>query len=608
MCGIVGIVSQRNVVDDLLNGLERLEYRGYDSAGAAIFNGQSTKVLKSVSNVAGLKELVFNTETVGNVGIAHTRWATHGEPSERNAHPHVAGTLSLVHNGIIENHAALREELASKGHVFKSETDSEVIVHLLDEYIKSGLSRIEALKKATKVMHGAYGLVLLDESQPDELLIARSGSPMVIGLGDDAQYVASDQGSLRPYTESFIYLKEGDVAILRENEVQIFDTNGDEVKRDISIAEDDLADDGKGEYDYFMQKEMFEQPSVIGRLVRKHINNSGLIPGSGVEKIAKSLSSVQNIHIVACGTSYHAGLVAKYWIEKYAKIPCAVEIASEYRYRDVAVPDNSAFICVSQSGETADTLAALSKANDANYATTIAICNVQTSSMVRDAKEHLLTLAGAEIGVASTKAFTTQLTAFLLITFALADQNKTLSSAERESFLTALRDIPAQCEQALSLEQDIQEASFVFEHADSGIFLGRGAQSAIALEGALKLKELSYIHAEAYAAGELKHGPLALIDEHLPIVVNAPNDHVVDKLSSNIEEVMARGGRFVIFAAPGLDLPSKNAAIINMPKVSALTSPIVYTLPLQMLSYHVALLKGKNIDRPRNLAKSVSVE
>ena len=364
MCGIVGIVSQRNVVDDLLNGLERLEYRGYDSAGAAIFNGQSTKVLKSVSNVAGLKELVFNTETVGNVGIAHTRWATHGEPSERNAHPHVAGTLSLVHNGIIENHAALREELASKGHVFKSETDSEVIVHLLDEYIKSGLSRIEALKKATKVMHGAYGLVLLDESQPDELLIARSGSPMVIGLGDDAQYVASDQGSLRPYTESFIYLKEGDVAILRENEVQIFDTNGDEVKRDISIAEDDLADDGKGEYDYFMQKEMFEQPSVIGRLVRKHINNSGLIPGSGVEKIAKSLSSVQNIHIVACGTSYHAGLVAKYWIEKYAKIPCAVEIASEYRYRDVAVPDNSAFICVSQSGETLDTLSALKEAQE----------------------------------------------------------------------------------------------------------------------------------------------------------------------------------------------------------------------------------------------------
>lgn len=608
MCGIVGIVSHRNVADDLLNGLERLEYRGYDSAGAAIFNGEQVKVLKSVSNVAGLKELVFNTNTTGSAGIAHTRWATHGEPGERNAHPHVAGSLSLVHNGIIENHAPLREELSAKGHVFKSDTDSEVIVHLLDEYIKEGMTRIDALKKATKIMHGAYGLVLLDEKNPEELLIARSGSPMVIGLGDDAQYVASDQGSLRPYTESFIYLKEGDVAILRKNEVQIFDVDGIEVKRDISIAEDDLADNGKGEYDYFMQKEMFEQPSVIGRLVRKHINSKGIISGSEVESIAKSLSGVENIHIVACGTSYHAGLVAKYWFEKFAQIPCAVEIASEYRYRDVAVPKNTAFICVSQSGETADTLAALSKANDGDYVTTIAICNVPTSSMVRDAKEHLLTLAGTEIGVASTKAFTTQLAAFLLIAFALAENGKKLSSDVRDEFLVALRNMPAQCEQALSLEQEIEEASAVFEHAESGIFLGRGPQSAIALEGALKLKELSYVHAEAYAAGELKHGPLALIDEMLPIVVNAPSDHVVDKLSSNIEEVMARGGRFIIFAAPGLELPKKNALIIRMPKVSALTSPIVYTLPLQMLSYHVALLKGKNIDRPRNLAKSVSVE
>lgn len=608
MCGIVGVVSQRNVVDELLNGLERLEYRGYDSAGAAIFNGEETKVLKSLSNVAGLKEAAFNLSTTGNIGIAHTRWATHGEPSERNAHPHSAGTLSIVHNGIIENHAKLRDELSEKGHVFKSDTDSEVIVHILDEYIKDGLSRIEALKKATKVMHGAYGLVLLDEKQPDELLIARSGSPMVIGLGDDAQYVASDQGSLRPYTESFIYLKEGDVAILRENELQIFDANGIEVERDVTIAEDDLAHDGKGEYDYFMQKEMFEQPSVIGRLVRKHISNTGFNPDSEVEKIANSLSAVQNIHIVACGTSYHAGLVAKYWIEKYAKTPCSVEIASEYRYRDVAVPKDSAFICVSQSGETADTVAALSKANQDGYIKTIAICNVATSSMVREAQEHILTLAGTEIGVASTKAFTTQLTAFLLLAFALSEKKEKLSSEERNDFLSALRNMPAHCEQALSLEEEIKEASNAFKYVDSGIFLGRGPQSAIALEGALKLKELSYVHAEAYAAGELKHGPLALIDEKLPIVVNAPDDHVVDKLCSNIEEVMARGGKFVIFAAPGLELPKKNSVIIDMPKIPALTSPIVYTLPLQMLSYHVALLKGTNIDRPRNLAKSVSVE
>jgi|TARA_B110000196_G_scaffold320182_1_gene340987 glucosamine--fructose-6-phosphate aminotransferase (isomerizing) len=608
MCGIVGVVSQRNVVDELLNGLERLEYRGYDSAGAAIFNGEETKVLKSVSSVAGLKEAAFNASATGNIGIAHTRWATHGEPSERNAHPHLAGTLSIVHNGIIENHAKLRDELSAKGHVFKSDTDSEVIVHLLDEYIKDGLSRIEALKKATKVMHGAYGLVLLDDNQPDELLIARSGSPMVIGLGDDAQYVASDQGSLRPYTESFIYLKEGDVAILREDELQIFDTNGLEVEREVTIAEDDLADDGKGEYDYFMQKEMFEQPSVIGRLVRKHINNTGFNPDSEVEKIASSLSSVQSIHIVACGTSYHAGLVAKYWIEKYAKTPCSVEIASEYRYRDVAVPEKSAFICVSQSGETADTLAALNKANQGGYTKTIAICNVATSSMVRDAQDHILTLAGVEIGVASTKAFTTQLTAFLLLAFALSEKKEKLLPEERNDFLSALRNMPAHCEQALSLEEEIKEASRVFKNIESGIFLGRGPQSAIALEGALKLKELSYVHAEAYAAGELKHGPLALIDEKLPIVVNAPDDHVVDKLCSNIEEVMARGGQFVIFAAPGLELPNKNSVIIDMPTIPALTSPIVYTLPLQMLSYHVALLKGKNIDRPRNLAKSVSVE
>lgn len=608
MCGIVGIVSQRNVVDDLLNGLERLEYRGYDSSGAAIFDGKETKVLKSVSNVAGLKESTFNANVTGNIGIAHTRWATHGEPSERNAHPHLAGTLSIVHNGIIENHVKLRDELSEKGHIFKSDTDSEVIVHLLDEYIKSGLSRIDALKKATKIMHGAYGLVLLDESNPDELLIARSGSPMVIGLGDDAQYVASDQGSLRPYTESFIYLKEGDVALLRKDELRIYDANGVEVEREVTIADDDFTDDGKGEYDYFMQKEMFEQPSVIGRLVRKHINNNGFLPGSEIKEIAKSLSTVKNINIVACGTSYHAGLVAKYWIEKYAKTPCSVEIASEYRYRDVAVPEQSAFICVSQSGETADTLAALNKANEGGYIKTIAICNVATSSMVRDAEDHILTLAGTEIGVASTKAFTTQLTAFLMLAFALSEQKESISSEERNEFLCALRNMPAHCEQALSLEQEIQEAGNVFEGVESGIFLGRGPQSAIALEGALKLKELSYVHAEAYAAGELKHGPLALIDEQLPIVVNAPDDHVVDKLCSNIEEVMARGGQFVIFADPGLELPSKNAVIVKMPKVPAITSPIVYTLPLQMLSYHVALLKGKNIDRPRNLAKSVSVE
>jgi glucosamine--fructose-6-phosphate aminotransferase (isomerizing) len=542
------------------------------------------------------------------MGIAHTRWATHGRVTEANAHPHISGRISLVHNGIIENHHTLRNELQSLGAQFLSETDSEVLAVAIEREMEKGVSLHQAVQVVTARATGAYGLVVMDRNK-EEIVVARSGSPMVIGLSAQANYVASDPLAINDKTESFIYLDEGETAIVHAHSVNVFSARGEKIDKPISIVEYNPEDDGKNGYDTFMQKEIAEQPAVIGRLVRTHLSDQ-----LGVLNMSSELNNIRlklnredckNIHIVACGTSYHAGLVARYYFEHYLDLPTTVEIASEFRYRDVAVPEGTAFICISQSGETADTLAALRKAKKSGYLTTLVLCNVATSSMVREADASLALQAGIEVGVASTKAFTTQLTAFLLLTLAMMDSN----DPKRRSLHNDLMRLPADCETMLNLGSFVDsKAAPVLDGSSSCLFLGRGEQTPIAMEGALKLKELSYIHAEAYAAGELKHGPLALIDKDIPIIVTAPSDGVVDKLTSNIEEVAARGGRFVIFHAPDVDIDVDNAVKIQMPVVPLSTAAITYVIPLQLLSYYATLRRDFNVDQPRNLAKSVTTE
>lgn len=610
MCGIVGAVAERNVVEILLEGLKRLEYRGYDSAGVALLQsgGELTRIRRT-GKVQELADAVANGEALGSTGIAHTRWATHGGVTERNAHPHCSGErISVVHNGIIENYEALRESLKSQGYTFTSDTDTETIAHTVHAEMQKGVSLLEAVQNSVKQFHGAYGTVIMDSEDPSRVVVARSGSPLVIGLGLGENFIASDQMALLPVTRRFIFLEEGDVAEITRREVSIFDVNGNPVEREVieSNIEHDAGD--KAGYRHYMLKEIHEQPTVVRNTLQQRVDEKGLLPdifGNGADDI---FSKVKHVQIIACGTSYHAGMTARYWLEQYANVSCGIEIASEFRYRKSVVHENSLLVTISQSGETADTLAALRLAKDLGYMASLTICNVPGSSLVRESDLAFMTRAGAEIGVASTKAFTTQLTAFLMLTLALGKHNS-MSDKDHGSIVSALHSLPAKLEETLAITKGIEDLAEEFADKNHSLFLGRGDQYPIAMEGALKLKEISYIHAEAYASGELKHGPLALIDEEMPVIVVAPNNELLEKLKSNVEEVRARGGIMYVFADKDAHFASdETMRVINVPHCEAPIAPIVYTLPLQLLSYFVALIKGTDVDQPRNLAKSVTVE
>ena len=610
MCGIVGAVAQRDVAEILINGLHRLEYRGYDSAGVAVVNeNHELQRVRCLGKVKALDEAVSKKPLIGGTGIAHTRWATHGEPSETNAHPHVSGTFAVVHNGIIENHEELRELLKSRGYVFLSQTDTEVIAHLVEWEMRSTDSLLEAVKKAVKQLTGAYGMVVMDSRHPEHLVAARSGSPLVIGLGIGENFLASDQLALLSVTRRFIFLEEGDIAEITRRTVDIYDTYGKKVDREIheSNLENDAAE--KGKFRHFMQKEIYEQPTALINTMEGRINHENVIVdsiGNGAKGI---LEKVEHIQIVACGTSYNAGMVARYWFESLAGVSCDVEIASEFRYRKFVTRPNSLLITLSQSGETADTLAALRLAKEKGYMAALTICNVAGSSLVRESDIAFMTRAGVEVGVASTKAFTTQLAALLMLVTALGKVKGHISAEKEHEIIKAMQSLPAEIEKALAFDTEIEALAEDFAEKHHALFLGRGAFYPIAVEASLKLKEISYIHAEAYAAGELKHGPLALIDADMPVIVVAPNNELLEKVKSNIEEVRARGGQLYVFADKEAGFtPSEGMKIITMPKVNDIVAPIFYTIPMQLLSYHVALIKGTDVDQPRNLAKSVTVE
>lgn len=610
MCGIVGAVAQRDVAEILINGLHRLEYRGYDSAGVAVVNeNHELQRVRCLGKVKALDEAVSEKPLIGGTGIAHTRWATHGEPSETNAHPHVSGTFAVVHNGIIENHEELRELLKSRGYIFLSQTDTEVIAHLVGWEMRSTDSLLEAVKKAVKQLTGAYGMVVMDSRYPEHLVAARSGSPLVIGLGIGENFLASDQLALLSVTRRFIFLEEGDIAEITRRTVDIYDTYGNKVDREIheSNLENDAAE--KGKFRHFMQKEIYEQPTALINTMEGRINHENVIVdsiGNGAKGI---LEKVEHIQIVACGTSYNAGMVARYWFESLAGVSCDVEIASEFRYRKFVTRPNSLLITLSQSGETADTLAALRLAKEKGYMAALTICNVAGSSLVRESDLAFMTRAGVEVGVASTKAFTTQLAALLMLVTALGKVKGHISAEKEQEIIKAMQSLPAEIEKALAFDTDIEALAEDFAEKHHALFLGRGAFYPIAVEASLKLKEISYIHAEAYAAGELKHGPLALIDADMPVIVVAPNNELLEKVKSNIEEVRARGGQLYVFADKEAGFtPSEGMKIITMPKVNDIVAPIFYTIPMQLLSYHVALIKGTDVDQPRNLAKSVTVE
>ena len=610
MCGIVGAVAQRDVAEILINGLHRLEYRGYDSAGVAVVNeNHELQRVRCLGKVKALDEAVSEKPLIGGTGIAHTRWATHGEPSETNAHPHASGTFAVVHNGIIENHEELRELLKSRGYVFLSQTDTEVIAHLVEWEMRSTDSLLDAVKKAVKQLTGAYGMVVMDSRHPEHLVAARSGSPLVIGLGIGENFLASDQLALLSVTRRFIFLEEGDIAEITRRTVDIYDTYGNKVEREIheSNLENDAAE--KGKFRHFMQKEIYEQPTALINTMEGRINHENVIVdsiGNGAKGI---LEKVEHIQIVACGTSYNAGMVARYWFESLAGVSCDVEIASEFRYRKFVTRSNSLLITLSQSGETADTLAALRLAKEKGYMAALTICNVAGSSLVRESDLAFMTRAGVEVGVASTKAFTTQLTALLMLVTALGKVKSHISEEKEHEIIKAMQSLPAEIEKALAFDTKIEALAEDFAEKHHALFLGRGAFYPIAVEASLKLKEISYIHAEAYAAGELKHGPLALIDADMPVIVVAPNNELLEKVKSNIEEVRARGGQLYVFADKEAGFtPSEGMKIITMPKVNDIVAPIFYTIPMQLLSYHVALIKGTDVDQPRNLAKSVTVE
>ncbi len=608
MCGIVGAVAQRDVLPILLQGLKCLEYRGYDSAGVAILHDQAITRVRTQGKVAKLVELCEKTDLPGGTGVAHTRWATHGVPNTKNAHPHMSGDdIALVHNGIIENHADLKAQLLAKGYTFSSDTDTEIIVHGLHYYFEKTGDFMEAIKRTVKKLDGAFALGIIHSHEPDRLIAIRQGSPLVIGLGFNENFIASDQLALLPVTQRFIHLNEGDVADISRDNITIYDDKGKKVEREIKQSAQAYEATSRGEFRHFMLKEIFEQPEAIratlnGRLHTTHVLDA--IFGTEAETIFKK---VQRVQIVACGTSYHAGLIAKHWLESIAGIPCLVDIASEYRYRDVIVESGALFLTISQSGETADTLAALHKAKKSGYTAYLAICNVPESSLPRESDLTVMTYAGTEIGVASTKAFTTQLVALLLVTVALARRHGLTEQQEAE-IVAAIRDLPKHTETILELDSQIAELSQQFVDKHHALFLGRGIQFPVALEGALKLKEISYIHAEAYPAGELKHGPLALVDDAMPIIAIVPNNKLYDKLCSNLAEVKARGGQLYLFADKKYKNAEAGITVITMPDFPEILAPILYTIPLQLLAYHVAVLKGTDVDQPRNLAKSVTVE
>jgi glucosamine--fructose-6-phosphate aminotransferase (isomerizing) len=610
MCGIVGAVAERNITAILLEGLKRLEYRGYDSAGVALFtNAGKLERMRRPGKVSELEQALAGEPLVGRLGIAHTRWATHGAPCERNAHPHFSGDLAVVHNGIIENHEVLREQLKGQGYVFTSDTDTEVIAHLLNHKLKDLGDLTIALKATVKELHGAYGLAVISASQPDRLVAARSGSPLVIGLGLGENFLASDQLALRQVTDRFMYLEEGDIAEIRRESVSIWDVNGQSVEREAVQYRDGAEAADKGEFRHFMLKEIHEQPAVVQRTLEGRLSQNQVLVQAFGPQAAELFAKVRNVQIVACGTSYHAGMVARYWLEELAGIPCQVEVASEFRYRKVVVQPDTLFVTISQSGETADTLAALRNAKELGFLGSLAICNVGISSLVRESDLTLLTQAGREIGVASTKAFTTQLVGLLLLTLSLGQVRGTLGEGVEAHLVEELRRLPARLGEALAMDSTVEKVAELFADKHHTLFLGRGAQYPVAMEGSLKLKEISYIHAEAYPAGELKHGPLALVDDDMPVVTVAPNNELLEKLKSNLQEVRARGGQLIVFADEKAGMTNgEGTHVINMPHIHDTLSPILYTIPLQLLSYYVAVLKGTDVDQPRNLAKSVTVE
>ncbi len=610
MCGIVGAVAQRNVTEILLEGLRRLEYRGYDSAGIALIERDATlQCLKRAGKVAELEQGVARENPTGLTGIAHTRWATHGKPSESNAHPHVSQDIAVVHNGIIENHQVLREELEAAGYRYQSDTDTETVAHLIHRYRAETPDIADAVRRAVKRLEGAYALAVVDARQPGVIVGARKGSPLVLGAGIEENFLASDPHALGQVTDRFIYLKDGDVVVADTAGYQIFDAQGDLAERALETHGDSGTQTDKDGYRHYMLKEIYQQPEVLAATLQDRLSADSVLVDAFGESSVDLLAATRAVHIVACGTSYHAGLVARQWLEAWAGIPCQVEVASEYRYRTVVVPEGCLFVTISQSGETADTLAALHAAKQAGYRATLAVCNVANSALVRESDLALMTRAGPEIGVASTKAFTTQLVALQLLCIALAKLQGRMPAEKEQALVEALHQLPALCTRVLALDPEIERIFESFADKHHALFLGRGVQYPIALEGALKLKEISYIHAEAYPSGELKHGPLALVDADMPVIAVAPNNELLEKLKSNLHEVQARGGRLYVFADIDAGfVDNDEVTVLNMPHVPDNLEAIIYTLPLQLLAYHVAVLKGTDVDQPRNLAKSVTVE
>ena len=611
MCGIVGAIAERNVSGILLEGLKRLEYRGYDSAGIALLNDSGGKIsdLKTVGKVKKLVNSAAKAKLRGSLGIAHTRWATHGKPTVGNAHPHNSKKqIAIVHNGIIENYEVLRDKLIKEGYVFKTQTDSETIAHLIHRARNHGKSSLlEATKQATKKLQGAYSICVIDSTEPNQIIVARSGSPLVIGVGDGENFVASDPLALGQVTDRFIYLDEGDIARITLKAVEVWHGTR-KVNRRITRVQNYSKDVDKGEFKHFMLKEIYEQPQVIKDTLDGRISDKKVLEQAFGVNAPAILNKVKNVQIVACGTSFHAGQVAKYWLESIARIPCQTDIASDYRYRDIISQPDTLFVAISQSGETADTLAALRYAKKQKYVASLAICNVATSSLVRESDFCALTMAGQEIGVASTKAFTTQLALLLILSIVLARRTG-LKESEESRLVKQIAKLPKLIEKTLALSKEIRKISKQFSDKEHSLFLGRGIEYPIAKEGALKLKEISYIHAEAYPAGELKHGPLALVDSKMPVIAVAPNNDLLSKLKANLSEVSARGGKLYVFADESIKFESdRSCRVINVPNCPDILDPIVFTVPLQLLSYHVAVMKGTDVDHPRNLAKSVTVE
>ncbi len=614
MCGIVGAVAERNIANILLEGLKRLEYRGYDSAGLTVIRDGELHRERQVGKVQALVDAVEASTDFfdGHIGIAHTRWATHGEPAQRNAHPHVSGKIAVVHNGIVENYAELKKELIAKGYEFTSQTDTEVVAHLIHDIYEQTNDLLEAVRAVIPKLHGAFALGIIHVDTPDELVAVRLGSPLVIGVGIGENFIASDQLALLPVTNRFMYLEEGDIAKLTRDSIKVY-VDGEEVSREVHEIDAKQHNADKGEFKHYMLKEIYEQPDAVARTLEMAIDNrqASALRDDFLARNEAQLSGVQHVQIIACGTSYHAGMVAKYWFESLMRLSCYVEVASEFRYRNPVVLDNSLVICISQSGETADTLSALREIKKQNPAglVSLALCNVPTSSLVRETDIFLPTLAGPEIGVASTKAFTTQLVALMLLVLKTGAVQQRIDSANLSTLLGELQKLPGQLYASLHLDAPIKAMAEHFEDKKSCLFLGRGLQFPIALEGALKLKEISYIHAEGYAAGELKHGPLALVDKDMPIVVLAPKDSMLDKLKANMQEVHARHGELFVFASEDSHINAEDRLhVVYVKAVCETLAPIVYSVPIQLLSYHVAVMRGTDVDQPRNLAKSVTVE